>query len=375
MGYTYTLLVIFGLYGKVLHGFLIDGLGATLPPSDCDITVFANCTDFQKNFVNYTNGVQIDTDAAYEFYCGPKGRETIQCLRDHADARCDANTDTGAILRVLAQAESQTTRDTMCQNKSSYTELMDCQKLLPNLQPFIDCVTGDTLNQTLDPKDTCRFFRMTLGCSYKYTDIMCPNQLQYFTQSAQTYGGCHLDLPTSPNALSCDKDMAKACEVAFNPPSISQSQEYFQFLCGGKGQQYINCIKKVNTLCKVVDTNFQLSQMPTNQTLAMCSDPTGFQAFQKCFLQYQMTPEFSDCLFTNDTSDICSLMKISYQCNSKFIMKTCPSLLSYYQRTQYFDNGKCQIGVRPDMTASSVRPEVTFFSFAIVAAIIIVDFV
>lgn len=242
---------------------------------------------------------------------------------------------------------------------------MKCQTLLPNLKPFQDCVLGTTLNTTFDVKDTCNFFLMTLGCSYKYTDMMCPDSLKYIIESGTNYANCHLDFPSSATAQSCDLNMQQGCDVAFGKPNISDTQGMFQFYCSDRFPGYKECIRKVAKLCKSVD----LATLPTptseNQLAVMCSDKTGYEEFQTCFLRYIKNTEFISCLTGNGTlQDSCSLMKTSYTCNKDFIQRTCPTVLPIYQTFSYFDDDNCHVGFMPVLASAGTRVEMVW-SFSI----------
>ncbi|XP_045199109.2 uncharacterized protein LOC123553467 [Mercenaria mercenaria] len=344
------LYILNGISGFILDDFsTTKGLTATTPAQpNCKIDVFENCTNDFTSLVNVTgNGdVTFDRQGLLDFYCGTGVAESIQCLRDNLDPTCGPNTDAAVINSTLSNVPPNFSYDKVCRNATDYNELLSCQLLLPNIQGYIDCITGETLNKTLDPTDTCKFFESTLGCSYKYTELMCPDSIGAFKENAKSTGNCNPDFENSQEASACDENMQEACSVAYKPPSMvnSSATEIANFICSKRSLEYQWCLRKVFELCK--DKNgFDFSSISSGilqyetQTALYCSDDKEIRELTKCQSMFPKLSAFQECVTgktlneTIDPADQCRFLKNSVGCSYKYTDLMCPEDLDIFNKT------------------------------------------
>ncbi|XP_053397582.1 uncharacterized protein LOC123552045 isoform X2 [Mercenaria mercenaria] len=327
----------------------------------CSINVFDNCTDeFTSLVYNVTeNEVNFDKDALLNFYCSSNITEIIQCLRDHLDPTCGPDTAAYTINRTLASIPPEFSYDKFCRNdsKKDFDELVTCQTLFPNVKGYADCITGVTLNKTLDPTDICNFLNSTLGCSYKYTKIMCPNSTNAFKEfTAINTVPCNLEFENSPEAMSCDDNMEKACSVAYKPPPFdSTTGEFIEFICSERSRELQQCLRKVFAMCK--DKNgYNISsitsdiQLYETQTAMFCSNNKEQNALKKCQAMFPKVSAFQDCVTgkslnkTIDPADLCNFLQNSVGCTYKYTNLMCPESLDAFNKSAAISSN-CQLKI------------------------------
>lgn len=334
-----------------LYGFLFDtnplittgNISTTAAPDKCSIEVFANCTSALWSIINMNGSVaNIDTDALRNFYCGPNASLSLQCMKDRMDPSCGPDTDAAILNKSLASVSPDYFNSSLCSNTTETDLLFKCATSFPNLKGYQDCITGETLNKSVDPTKICNLFETSLGCSYKYTDLMCPSAMNAFKKSSADVQGCssNIDYENSPEASSCDEDIQKACDVAYKPPSYDDVTGVMEFSCSKRGREYVTCQHKVYAICKDKD-GFNTSRLLDNldfienKTAVACSG--GSTDLTSCSAQFPKLVAFQDCITGEtlnksiDPSNLCPYFRTTVGCSKKYTNLMCPENLPTLQ--------------------------------------------
>ncbi|KAL4232738.1 hypothetical protein ACF0H5_007426 [Mactra antiquata] len=277
------------MYYKLLVNifFCIYGSTALLLDNDndvCSITKFADCSSSYMDALIITNtSTTVSQEALYKFYCGPDFPTMITCMKSKLNPSCGPGTDNWNVRQSVSVSDPHLFDD-FCRNDTAQLDMLSCQTKISQVEGGVNCITGETLNKTLDPTDICSIVHISLGCSFKYVDLMCPASMPDVIKEVNktTIPGCKIQIETSPELTSCDIGMEKACDIAYNPPQILTgttmgspvpriSHAMRLFLCSSFGRAYLQCLEKVENLCKK-DANSYLSNYPLiQQTIAHCS--------------------------------------------------------------------------------------------------------
>ncbi|XP_060590492.1 uncharacterized protein LOC132745561 [Ruditapes philippinarum] len=284
------------------------------------------------------------------FLFSPNFSSTIDCMRDHLDPTCGPDTDAYVFNRSLAVMPANFSYEDYCKNDSAkeLEKLLQCQTMFSKVNGFVDCVTGTSLNKTIDFTDTCRFLQTSFGCSYKYTKIMCPSFVKTFVESSEdSLKNCNIDeLETVEEVMVCDKDMERACFVAYKPPPVtSNSSEFAEFICSERSRGLQTCLRTVYAMCKN-STDFNSSSVDKDiqsyetQTAVFCSEKG--KAMEECQAKFSKLNAFQDCIMgktlntTIDPTDTCLFLQNSVDCTYKYTDLMCPEYLDLFNKSILF---------------------------------------
>ncbi|XP_053397579.1 uncharacterized protein LOC123553468 isoform X2 [Mercenaria mercenaria] len=329
-----------------LSGFILDDVSTTKGTTvtkhaqdTCSIDMFKNCLAESASIFNVTeNGeITLNREGLMNYLCGSEASETFQCYKDHLDTTCGPGTFAYTVNKTLAGSLPDFYYNKLCRNNTDYYEYLTCQTMIVKVRSYYDCISGIILNKTYDyAEDPCNATNGVSGCMYKYLNIMCPNAIKAYKESiniSNNVGTCMVDYENSPEAMSCDGDMEKACSVAYlPPPSNSTAGELTEFICSGRAKGYTTCLTKVQELCRStsidVSSVLTYSQFGEHEKEIICADKTSYEALVECMTSNTVSDDYLKCSLTVKSNDTCS----NHTCVLNAIHKMCPSSAEFYKR-------------------------------------------